>query len=279
MFNATEIIIESFIERLKENYSRTYGIQNPHYPGILAFIGRISLENISKTDAAYHDLFHTILVTDVGQEILLGKQLSRGGVTPADWLNYVTATLCHDIGYVRGVCLGDGEEDFVINTAGERVHISKGATDAALTPYHVDRSKIFVRERFADVEFIDTEITDVLIEATRFPSSDQVVPEELEEMANLVRGADLIGQMGDPGYLRKAAALFQEFEETGSNARLGYTSPENLRTGYPKFFWSMVQPDVAKSIKYLNMTQSGKTWVSNLYANVFIEEHSVQVKR
>ncbi|MEE2643768.1 MAG: metal-dependent phosphohydrolase [Myxococcota bacterium] len=279
MFNATEIIIESFIDRLKENYSRTYGIQNPDYPGILAFIGRISLENISKTDAAYHDLLHTILVADVGQEILFGKQLSRGGVTPGDWLNYVTATLCHDIGYVRGVCLGDGEEDFVINMEGERVHISKGATDAALTPYHVDRSKIFVRERFADVDFIDTAITDVLIEATRFPSSDQVVSGDLGEMANLVRGADLIGQMGDPGYLRKAAALFQEFEETGSNARLGYTSPEHLRTGYPKFFWSMIQPDLAKSIKYLNMTQSGKAWVSNLYANVFIEEHSVKVKR
>ena len=30
----------------------------------------------------------------------------------------------------------------------ERVEISPGASDAVLSPYHVDRSKLFVRERF-----------------------------------------------------------------------------------------------------------------------------------
>jgi hypothetical protein len=70
MFNPTELVIEAFVERLEESYLRTYGVQNPHYPGIISFIGRISLENIAVTDAAYHDLDHTILVTDVGLDVM-----------------------------------------------------------------------------------------------------------------------------------------------------------------------------------------------------------------
>ena len=37
--------------------------------------------------------------------------------------------------------------------------------------------------------------------------------------------ANLIGQLGDPHYLRKANALYYEFEETGLNRQLGYGSP------------------------------------------------------
>ena len=39
-----------------------------------------------------------------------------------------------------------------------------------------------------------------------------------------MRAADLIGQLGDPHYLRKANALYHEFEEVGMNraARLRF---------------------------------------------------------
>ena len=56
--------------------------------------------------------------------------------------------LCHDIGYVRGVCRGDRDGHYVSGENGKLVPISAGATDASLTPYHVARSKLFVRERF-----------------------------------------------------------------------------------------------------------------------------------
>ena len=49
----------------------------------------------------------TIMVTLVGQEILRGKHISVGGVTPREWLHFIVSLLCHDIGYVRGVCRGD----------------------------------------------------------------------------------------------------------------------------------------------------------------------------
>src|SRR5215469_12457381 len=50
--------------------------------------------------------------TLVGQEILRGKHISEGGVTPRDWLHFIISLLCHDIGYVRGVCRGDGNGQY-----------------------------------------------------------------------------------------------------------------------------------------------------------------------
>jgi hypothetical protein len=48
-----------------------------------------------------------------------------------------------------------------------------------------------------------------------------------------LRAADLIGQLGDPHYLRKANALYYEFDEAGVNRQLGYTSPRDLVDLYP----------------------------------------------
>jgi len=84
------------------------------------------LENIANSDAAYHDMNHTIMVTLVGQEILLGKHTSEGGVRPRDWLHFMISLLCHDIGYVRGVCRGDRNGHYVCNENGDLVPISAG---------------------------------------------------------------------------------------------------------------------------------------------------------
>jgi hypothetical protein len=81
MFNPTLIVIEAFIRELRAMYERTYGILEPHYPGILNFVAQLALENIATSDAAYHDVNHTIMVTLVGQEILRGRHISVGGVT------------------------------------------------------------------------------------------------------------------------------------------------------------------------------------------------------
>jgi len=98
MFNPTQIVIEAFIRELKLTYERTYGLLEPSYPDIIGFVARLSLENIASSDAAYHDVNHTIMVTLVGQEILRGRHVSVGGVTPHDWLHFILSLLCHDIG-------------------------------------------------------------------------------------------------------------------------------------------------------------------------------------
>jgi len=57
----------------------------------------------------------------------------------------------------------------------------------------------------------------------------------MAEKAYLCGPADLIGQLGDPHYLRKANALYHEFEEVGMNKQLGYASPADLTALYPQF--------------------------------------------
>ena len=79
--------------------------------------------------------------------------------------------------------------------------------------------------------------------------------------------------MADINYMRKISALYFEFQETGENARFGYANAAELRAGYPRFFWKMVSPFLDDAIRYLRVTQDGKQWIANLYAQVFAEEH------
>jgi hypothetical protein len=60
------------------------------------------------------------MVTLVGQEIPRGRHISVGRVTPHDW-HFIVCLLAHDIGYVRGICRGDGDGSYVINLAGDKV--------------------------------------------------------------------------------------------------------------------------------------------------------------
>jgi len=273
MFNPTELLIDTFVERLQQDYRRAYGVLEPSYPGMIAWAGRMALENIANSDALYHDVEHTIMVTLVGQEILKGKHLREGGVSPRDWLHFMLSLLCHDIGYVRGVCRDDHDGAYVTGMEGQRVTLSPGASDAALTPYHIDRGKHFVRERFGGHAIIDAEVIAANIERTRFPVPDDSDHHGTDDYPGLVRAADLIGQLASPSHLRKLPALFYEFEETGVNARLGYKNPDDLRTGYPTFFWKVVTPYIQDGLRHLRITQTGKQWVANLHAHVFAVEH------
>jgi hypothetical protein len=274
MFNPTQIVIEAFVGELKNKYGQIYGVLEPAYPDIIGFVGRLALENIANSDAAYHDMNHTIMVTLVGQEILLGKHTSEGGVTPRDWLHFMISLLCHDIGYVRRVCRGDRDGLYVCNEDGDVVPISSGATDASLTPYHVTRSKLFVRERFGkSLTHIDTREIEANIEHTRFPVPEDEQHTNTADYPGLLRAADLIGQLADIDYLRKTSALFAEFQETGASEKLGYQTPDDLRAAYPAFFWQAVRPYIGDALRYLQVTQEGKQWIANLYAHVFSEEH------
>jgi len=279
MFNPTQIVVEAFVGELRTMYDRTYGTLEPSYPGIIGFVARLALENIATSDAAYHDVNHTILVTLVGQEILRGRHISVGGITPREWLHFVVSLLCHDIGYVRGICRGDGGGYYVTNVAGDKVSVGEGATDAAMTPYHVARSKLFVRERFGKAALVNIDIGEIEanIEHTRFPVPEEEQHEPTDDFPGLLRAADLIGQLADINYLRKTAALFNEFRETGMNNKLKYNSAADLRANYPDFFWKTVQPYIVNALRYLRVTQEGQQWIANLYANVFSMEHRGQI--
>jgi hypothetical protein len=273
MFNPTEVVIDAFVEELKQTYIGTYTNLEPDYPGIIAYVGHMALELIANSDAPYHDLSHTICVTLVGQEVIKGKHLRQGGVSPRDWLHFIISLLCHDIGYVRGICRHDGGGRYAVNANAETIALPPGATDASLTPYHIERGKLFVRERFSKNRTIDVDMVCANIEYTRFP-----VPAENERRAEsgylaLLRASDLIGQLADPNYMRKGPALFMEFAETGVNDKLGYKTAAELRAAYPSFFWTTVSPYIGEALSNLRMTQEGKQWVANLYSHLFAEEH------
>lgn len=277
MFNPTLIVIDAFVRELRTMNERTYETMEPGYPGVISFVAQLALENIATSDAPYHDVNHTIMVTLVGQEILRGRHISVGGITPRDWLHFIVSLLCHDIGYVRNICRGDTDGSYVTNIAGDKVRVPEGATDASMTPYHVARSQLFVRERFGNaIVQLNTAEIEANIEHTRFPVPDEEQHEPTDDFPGLIRAADLIGQLADINYLRKTAALFNEFRETGMSEKLKYKSAADLRANYPDFFWRMVQPYTVDALRYLRVTQEGQQWVANLYANVFSMEHRGQ---
>ncbi|ETX03164.1 MAG: metal-dependent phosphohydrolase [Candidatus Entotheonella factor] len=273
MFNPTEHLIDAFVGQLGLAYQRTYGQLEPDYPGILGWAGRMALELIASSDALYHNVEHTLMVTLVGQEILKGKHLREGGVEPCDWLHFMLSLLCHDLGYIRGVCREDCEGVYTTGGADEMITLPPGATDAALTPYHVDRGKRFVYERFGGHDIINADVIAANIERTRFPVPNDADHQGTTDYPGLVRAADLIGQLADPHYLRKIPALFYEFQETGVHAQLGLSTPHDLRKDYPAFFWNVAYRYLRDSLRYLSWTQEGNQWIANLYAHVFAVEH------
>ncbi|HYW19243.1 MAG TPA: metal-dependent phosphohydrolase [Nodularia sp. (in: cyanobacteria)] len=275
MFNATEILIDAFVKEIREGYRRTYGCLKHDYQDIIAWAGNMALENIANSDALYHNVEHSVLVTLVGQEILRGKHIREGGVSSEDWLHFIISLLCHDIGYVKGVCREDKESINLYATGqnGKMITLHPGASDAALTPYHVDRAKLFIDERFGGHKLIDADAIKLNIELTRFPVPAAEDHQETISYAGLVRAADLIGQLSDPRYLKKITSLFYEFEETGMNAVLAYETPADLRKNYAKFYWNGVYPYIKDGLHYLSLTQQGKQIMANLYSNVFVVEH------
>ncbi len=278
MFNATEILINSFVEKIQEGYRRTYGGYKYNYEEIIGWAGNMALENIANSDALYHNVEHTILVTLVGQEILRGKHIREGGVSCEDWLHFVISLVCHDIGYVKGVCRQDKKGWYATGKGDEMVNLPLGSTDASLTPYHVDRAKLFIDERFGGHKLINVEIIKHNIELTRFPVPKESDHQDTIHYPGLVRSADLIGQLSDPRYLKKIGSLYYEFEEIGFNKKVGYKNPSDLRDKYPQFFWSGVHPYIEDAIKYLLLTQKGKQIIANLRSNVFVVEHDSSPK-
>ena len=275
MFNSTEVIINTCVERLQAGYRQTYGSLKPHYADIIGWAANMALENIANSDALYHNVEHTALVTLVGQEILRGKHIQEGKVSCEDWLHLIISALCHDIGYVKGVCQGDKAQAGLYATGLDDMMICLpfGATDASLTPFHVDRGKLFIKERFGTHNLIDAQAIQCNIELTRFPAPADEEHSDTINYPGLTRAADLIGQLSDPRYLKKIPALFYEFEETGANKTLGYNSPEDLRKNYPAFYWNVVFGYIQPALRYLELTLLGKQIIANLYANVFRAEH------
>jgi len=273
MLTITEIAAEALGAHLADHMGRRYGSTDGQLVDSLQSAARLSIDCIGNSDALYHNIEHTMLVTLAGYDILKGRRLLVE-TDASDFAHVLAACLFHDIGYVRGILPGDTTDSCVIDAAGNKVNLPRGASDATLLPYHVERSKLFVLRRFGQSKLLDAERIATAIEFTRFPVLSNQDDLDSED-GIIVRAADLIGQLGDPHYLRKANALYCEFEEVGINKQYGYASPADLTERYPQFYWSSVSEHVQKVLKYLNITSSGRQWIATLYSNVFRAERDL----
>jgi hypothetical protein len=276
MITIPELVSQALGSFLTAETKGRFGSSQAGLIELVPFAAKLTLECIGNSDALYHNVEHTMLVTLAGHDILIGRALLRP-TTVGDYANFILACLTHDIGYVRGIVQGDEDDSYVIDVTGRTVRLPRGSSDAALAPYHVDRSKLFVVERLDSVEEVDATRIARAIEYTRFPYTASSNDDLIEEEGLLLRAADLIGQLGDPHYMRKSNALFYEFEEIGLNKKLGYETPADVVYKYPQFYWQNVAPQIQTAIRYLNVTSSGRQWIANLHSNVFRAEREMNL--
>jgi hypothetical protein len=255
MININKLALGEFEKALKEGYRKNYGTWKTEYGDIVAWAGREMGSLVSsKCDALYHNLEHMIDVTLVGQEILLGQhKIER--VQPEEWLNFMIACISHDIGYVKDLFENDDKR------------ITSGAS---LTSEHVDRSKLFIEKRFEGNQIINAKKVSELIEYTRFPNKQENLSNNgKDKYGVLIRASDFIGQLSNLHYNGKnAVELYYEFEEIGTNKKLGYNNINEMRDKYPSFFLKIVYPMLSDAIKCLERNENGKQIMNNLYGNV-----------
>ena len=275
MHTIPELAAEALGSHLAEHMGRRFGSTDAGLIDLVQSAARLALDCIGNSDALYHNVEHTMLVTLVGYDILRGRQLLIE-TNASDFAHLIFACLFHDIGYVRGILKGDSADGYIVDAKGNKTELPRGSSDAALMPYHVDRSKLFVLDRVAKDKSLDATRIANAIECTRFPPPHGADYSDGED-GMLVRAADLIGQLGDPHYLRKANALYYEFEEVGMNKQLGYASPADLTDLYPKFYWSSVSAQIQSAIRYLNVTSNGRRWIANLHSNIFRAERELNL--
>jgi hypothetical protein len=266
-----ELAADALEEYLGSFMRCRFGASQGQFTDLVLASARVALECIGNSDALYHNVEHTMLVTLAGHAIFRGHALNTQ-MNAEDYAHIIMACLMHDIGYVRGLFKEDDDDGFLVDETGRKVTLPRGASDASLMAYHVDRSKLYVTRRLALIAPFDQQRIANAIEGTRFPPRQG---QTYDADASILRAADFIGQLGDPNYIRKANALYYEFEEVGMNRQLGYDSPADIVERYPQFYWNSVSPHIQGAIRYLNKTSSGRQWIANLYSNVFRAEQDI----
>ena len=272
MFQRSHILIDAFVDRLNQDYTASFGDGVADHRNTIRQVARMALPRIARTDALYYDIGYAFLITQVGQEMLVGRITRDGDVTSSDWIHFVASLLCATVGFGRSACPGDTEETCIVDEAGQNIKIPRGATDGFLWPYFADRSKIFVRHYFRDHPVLDPEVLATNIEYSRFPP----LPDRNFETAShpgLLRAAFYIGAVADPHLMLKMRRIFLQATEAGITDQLGYPTPEKFFAAYSTIFWSILYPLIIEGMELLKHTGEGRSWLANMHGHLLIEEH------
>lgn len=186
-------------------------------------------------DTAYHDLGHTLRVTACWMEMFVSLYHNRRDipVSYSDFLLGVASCLLHDTGYLK------------------EQHDPAG-TGAKFTLVHEARSCRIARRFLLRLNWPDAAVKVVqrLIVATGpravLEAMPFISPAE-KALAQMLGTADFLAQMGDPEYLQKLPALFDEFEEIDrlrglTNTERPFPNLDTLVDATPAFWDQFVLP-------------------------------------
>jgi hypothetical protein len=154
MLTITEMAADALGVHLAEHMGQRFGSTDAPLVALLQSAARLAIDCIGNSDALYHNVEHTMLVTLAGLDILEGRHLLVE-TNASDFAHVLAACLFHDIGYVKGVLEGDTIDSCVIDGSDNKAKLPRGASDAILLPYHVDRSKVFVLRRIGQNKLLD----------------------------------------------------------------------------------------------------------------------------
>ena len=276
MFRPSKVIIEAFVQRMEADYRGIYGAGPPGHLATTLLASRMAFSRLARSNAMYHNLGHTLMVSLVGADIIRGKLYRDGDVSSSDWVHFMVSLVSFGLGFTRNLLKADKANVCVIGDQGETLALPRGTTDGLLWPYFTDRGKLFVREYYADHDVLDPELLADNIEYVRFPPpTDRNF--DTDTYPGLTRAAQIIGAIADPDFALKMMPLWLELKECGMHSLLGYADVTDLRDTYPAFFWKMLHPMIPDGIDCLTYTGTGRLWLSNMHAHVLLREHEESI--
>ena len=102
MITIPELASEALGSHLATHMGRRFGSTDAELVEIVQSAARLALDCIGNSDALYHNVEHTMMVTLCGYDILTGRRLLKD-TNADDYAHVLIACLFHDIGYVRGI--------------------------------------------------------------------------------------------------------------------------------------------------------------------------------
>src|SRR5258706_6188956 len=119
MITVPELAADALGKFLANYMRRRFGSSQAHLVEMVPSIARIALECIGNSDALYHNVEHTMLVTLAGHDILRRPALYTP-MPAEDYAHVIIARLTHDIGYLPGLFKADDKDRYIVHAPGRK---------------------------------------------------------------------------------------------------------------------------------------------------------------
>ena len=87
MITLPKLAAEALGAFLASDIKGRFGSSHARLAEIIPFAARLALDCIGNSDALYHNVEHTLLVTMAGHDIFMGRTLLMPATTPTDYSN------------------------------------------------------------------------------------------------------------------------------------------------------------------------------------------------